>query len=107
MTQQHQQQQQPDKEPAAKKLKTEPHYPATFPPLPASTHIVLREFLSKQIQEYLGEEEATLIDFLHSHILQGKATSELLEEVKLVLEEESPAFMEALWKQIEELQQQQ
>jgi hypothetical protein len=118
MTQQQAQQSQEEEgeQPAAKKLKTSSTtsatassspYPSSFPPLPASTHTILREFLSKQIQEYLGEEEATLIDFLHAHILNGKATSELVDEVKLVLEEESPAFMEALWKRIAELQQQQ
>jgi hypothetical protein len=93
--------------PPSKKTKTDEMYPTNFPPLPPSTHLMLREFLSQKIKEYLGEEEATLIDFLHAHILQGKATSELLKELQMVLEEESATFLEQLWVKVRELQQQQ
>jgi len=108
MTQQQQQQGQPaaEEEPSAKRAKTVAH-PSNFPSLPPSTHTTLREFLSKQIQEYLGEEEKTLIDFLHSHIIQGKPTKDLLSELQMVLEEEAPAFLEALWEKVYELQKQQ
>jgi hypothetical protein len=53
----------------------------------------------------MGEEEATLIDFLYTHILQGKATSELLQELQVVLEEEADGFLKAVWSKVQELQQ--
>jgi len=93
-------------EPAAKRIKKEEGHPANFPPLPPSTYPQLREYLSKQVVESLGEEEPTLIDFLYNHIIQSKAASELLQELQMVLEEEAPAFLEALWTKIGELQQQ-
>ena len=115
MTQQQQQQQQlqlqssendldgQGQEPATKKQKVD-DYPANFPPLSLSTHQELRDYLSSQIREYLGEEEASLIEFLHTHILGGKTTTELLAELQVVLEEDSAAFLQGLWKKIEELQ---
>jgi len=54
----------------------------------------------------MGEEEATLIDFLYSHILEGKATSELLQELQVVLEEEADSFLKAVWVKVQEVQQQ-
>ncbi|CAJ1944545.1 unnamed protein product [Cylindrotheca closterium] len=105
MTKQQQEQQQAD-EPAAKRIKKEEGHPSNFPPLPLSAYPQLREYLSKQVVESLGEEDPTLIDFLYNHITQTKAASELLQELQMVLEEEAPAFLEALWKKIGELQQQ-
>jgi PWI domain len=100
MTQQ-QQQEDATEEPAAKKAKT---YPDSFPPnLPLSSHAVLRDFLTAKVKESLGEEEKTLIDFLYNHILQGKATSELLQELQMVLEDESEGFLKDLWAKIDEL----
>ncbi|KAG7353479.1 PWI domain containing protein [Nitzschia inconspicua] len=88
-------------EPAKKKTKT---YPTNFPSdLPPSSHPVLRVFLTSKVKESLGEEETTLIDFLYNHVLQGRATSELLQELQMVLEEESEGFLEVLWAKIDEL----
>ena len=99
MTQQQQQQQ--DEEPPSKKSKIYPtHFPANLAP---STHATFREFLTNQVKESLGEEEKTLIDFLYNHILKGKATSELLAELQMVLEEESNGFLEAVWAKVNEL----
>jgi hypothetical protein len=95
-----------EEEPSAKRSKSSNH-PLTFPPLPPSTHAILRDFLTQQIIQYLGEEEKTLIDFLHTHILNGKDTAGLVKELQMVLEEEAPAFVETLWTKIYELQQQQ
>ena len=101
------QQQEDDEGPAAKRIKSEPseQHPSHFPPLPASTYAELREFLSTQIREYMGEEEATLIDFLYNHIVNGKATSDMLTELHSLLEEEAPMFLASLWKKVQELQQ--
>ena len=104
------QQQQPEEDggPASKKIKTEPsaQHPSHFPRLPASTYAQLREYLSTQIREYLGEEEASLVDFLYNHIINGKATTDMLSELQTLLEEEAPVFLESLWKKVQELQQQ-
>ena len=111
MTQQQQQQQAgtaATDEPSNKKLKMD-DYPLNFPPnLPESCHATLRQFLANEVKNSLGEEEATLIDFLYKHILQGKATAELLQELKVVLEEEADAFLKAVWSKVQaELHQQQ
>lgn len=95
------QQQEATGEPAAKKAKS---HPTSFPPLPPSNHAQLRNYLSQQVRESLGEEEATLIDFLYNHIIQCKATADLLQELQMVLEEEASSFLEALWQKIYELQ---
>ena len=103
-------QQQPEDEPISKKIKTEDSssstYPSHFPStLPQSSHAMLRQFLANQVQESMGVEEATLIDFIYSHILQGKATSELLQELQVVLEEEADGFLKAVWAKVQEIQQ--
>lgn len=92
-------------EPPTKKLKSEATPPTHFPALPPSTHATLKAFLEAQVQEALGEKEETLISFLYNHIVASKAASELLEELKMVLEEEAGAFLQAVWNKIHELQQ--
>ena len=67
-----------------------------FPIFPESQHAMLRAFIASQIQELLGEEESTLIDFIHKHVVEGKAYAALLEELQVVLEEDAPAFVETL-----------
>jgi hypothetical protein len=102
MTQQ-QQQQEEGGEPPNKRSKSS-SYPENFPPtLAPSTHGPLREFLTNQVKESLGEEETTLIDFLYNHILQGRATSQLLQELQVVLEEESDGFLQLVWAKVDEL----
>ena len=95
--------------PASKKARTTTEqYPSHFPAaLPPASHPVIRQFLANQVKESMGEEEATLIDFLYTHILQGKATSELLQELQVVLEEEADGFLKAVWTKVQEIQQQQ
>jgi hypothetical protein len=98
------QQQPATEEPAAKRVKNEGH-PTNFPPLPSSVYPQLREYLSQQVRESLGEEDTTLIDFLYSHIVHTKAAADLLQELQIVLEEEANGFLETLWKKVYELQQ--
>mmetsp|Transcript_18036 Transcript_18036/g.41382 ORF Transcript_18036/g.41382 Transcript_18036/m.41382 type:complete len:504 (-) Transcript_18036:357-1868(-) len=107
MTQQ-QQQGMAEDEPGSKKAKTAASdYPSHFPStLPPSSHPMLRQFLANQVKESMGEEEATLIDFLYTHILQGKGTSELLQELQVVLEEEADGFLKAVWAKVQEIQKQ-
>jgi len=91
-------------EPAAKKAKAEEGFPEIFPQLAESTHGPLKDFLAQQVQEALGEQEAELIQFLHSHIVAGKSTAELLEELKMVLEDEADGFLATVWKKVKELE---
>jgi hypothetical protein len=56
----------------------------------------LRSFIASQIQELLGEEETTLIDFCVKHVVEEKSVASLEEELQVVLEEDAPAFVESL-----------
>lgn len=92
------------RDPPSKKQKTGVKYPTNFPPtLPQSTHAPLKQFLTKKVEESLGEADNTLIDFLYGHILGGKETSQLLEEIQVVLEEEAYEFLDAVWAKVHEL----
>lgn len=100
--------QQQQEGPAAKKTKTgeTPSHPTNFPPtLPPATHEQLKQFLTQQVSQSLGEADNTLIDFLFGHILGGKETSQLLEELQVVLEEEANAFVDAVWAKVHQLMQ--
>jgi hypothetical protein len=58
--------------------------------------VELRSFIALQIQELLGEEETTLIDFCFKHVMEGKSYASLKEELQVVLEEDAPVFVESL-----------
>ena len=74
----------------------------TFPLLLPDTIETIKTFVVSQIVEYLGEEEATMIDFVMKHLQQksGRTVSALFEEMKIVLEEDAEAFVVDLYKQI-------
>jgi hypothetical protein len=66
----------------------------------------IRKFVKEQIVEYLGEEEATLIDFVMNHLKKGeeeRTTKPLLEEMTMVLEEDAEPFVLALFRKIVEI----
>lgn len=85
-------------EPAAKKPKL-----AGFAALPAAQHAPLRTWIAAAIVEYLGEEEATLIDFIVRHVVERKAPDHLLPELKEVLEEDADGFLDKLVAKVAEL----
>mmetsp|Transcript_18071 Transcript_18071/g.27079 ORF Transcript_18071/g.27079 Transcript_18071/m.27079 type:complete len:740 (+) Transcript_18071:61-2280(+) len=76
---------------------------------------LVRKFVKEQMVEYLGEEEATLIDFVMNYLVKGDASSTnensimgkkvdgLLEEMKMVLEEDAESFVLDLFKKIVEV----
>jgi len=79
------------------------HLPETIP--------TIRSFVKEQMMEYLGEEEATLIDFIMNHLVnhnsdsvKGKDVDGLLLEMKTVLEEDADPFVVDLFKKIVELE---
>jgi len=72
----------------------------------------IRKYVKEQMVEYLGEEEATLIDFVMNYIVKqennddspykGKSVVGLLEEMKLVLDEDAETFVVDLFQKIVE-----
>lgn len=111
MTQQQQQQQ--IEEPQPKRVKTDsdinvpentsPTF-VNFPPIVDPSSIEqLRTFIAKEIKQLLGEEEATLIEFIHQHIVQQKSVQSLLPDLEQVLEEDAAQFLDALQRKSMEL----
>jgi len=97
-------------EPPTKRAKTDSVPPppmeatATFPMLPPDSHADLRTYITSQIKQYMGEEEATLIEFLCKHVLTpGTTVSKLLEELQPVLDEDANVFAQELWTKVHEL----
>jgi hypothetical protein len=104
MTQQKQQQQADNEQPPMKKLKVDLTNPdVLFPLIPESSVTALRQFIAASIKHYLGEEEATLIDFVNQHVLSGKSVSALLPELSDVLDDDAGAFLQAVYEQSQQL----
>jgi PWI domain len=55
--------------------------------------------VASQIKQYMGEEEATIIDFLFKLVTTQTTVTKLLEE-------DAPVFAQELWVKVHELQQQ-
>ena len=70
-----------------------------FPPLPTAID-TLKSYITAQIVEYLGEEEKTLIDFIMKELSKvgGCSTNSLLDEMKMVLEEDAEDFVVNLYR---------
>ena len=94
MTQQ-QQQAAASEEPLSKHPKLSLEQP--FPAVSDANAADLRTFMAASIQEYLGQEEATLIDFIYQHVLAQKTPEQLVPDLKQVLDEDADAFLEALF----------
>jgi len=60
----------------------------------------IRPWINKKIIEYIGEEEATLNDFICSKIQQRTRPDKLLEEVKVILDDEAELFVKKMWRLI-------
>ena len=74
-------------EPAAKKPRVE--------------HTDIREWISQEIQQLMGVPEASLVDFIYKHVSdKSKAIQDLLPELQDVLDEDAPAFLDKLQKQL-------
>ncbi len=78
--------------------------PTYFPFLVEEHTPDIRKFVKEQIVEYLGEEEATLIDFVMNYVQKkeekDRVTSGLLEEMEMVLEEDSKTFVYDLFQRV-------
>jgi len=60
----------------------------------------IKPWINKKIIEYIGEEEATLNDFICSKIQQRTNPEKLLEEVKVILDDEAELFVKKMWRLI-------
>ena len=77
-----------------------------FPTVPESHRDQLRQHLSQQIQTYLGEEEASLVDFCFQLVTTpGHSPATVFSQLQDVLDEDAPAFLDFMWNKIQELQQ--
>jgi hypothetical protein len=103
MTQQ-QQAQDTTEEPHAKKIKLDlSDSTIVFSAVRAESVDILRAFVAEKIRQYLGQEEADLIDFVHKHVLEQKSVSALQSDLADVLEEDAPAFLQAIYEKSQEL----
>eukprot|EP00985_Skeletonema_marinoi_P000821 scaffold314_cov197-Skeletonema_marinoi.AAC.8 len=72
-----------------------------FPPLPTAIDS-LKTYVTAQIVDYLGEEEKTLIDFIMKELAKegGCSTSSMLDEMKMVLDEDAEDFVMNLYRKM-------
>mmetsp|Transcript_36662 Transcript_36662/g.79148 ORF Transcript_36662/g.79148 Transcript_36662/m.79148 type:complete len:168 (-) Transcript_36662:519-1022(-) len=77
-----------------------------FPPLisssPSTSPEFLKEYVTAQIVDYIGEEESTLIEFIMKALGKdgGCTTASLLDEMKLVLDEDAEDFVLGLYRKM-------
>lgn len=58
----------------------------------------IKPWVNKKIFEYIGEEEETLVDFICSKVLSKCNAKRILEDVAMVLDEESEVFVVKMWR---------
>lgn len=75
-----------------------------FPPLSSEAVDTLKQYVTAQIIDYLGEEESTLIEFIVKELRKegGCTTVSLLEEMKVVLDEDAEEFVLGLYRKMTE-----
>ena len=74
-----------------------------FPPLsshPSTSPEQIESYVKSKIVDYLGEEESTLISFIMKELSKGVKTTALLEEMKMVLDEDAEEFVLGLYKRM-------
>lgn len=58
----------------------------------------IRPWINKKIIEYIGEEEATLVDFVCSKVMAHSTPQTILDDVAMVLDEEAEVFIVKMWR---------
>ncbi|XP_028852900.1 RNA-binding protein 25 [Denticeps clupeoides] len=58
----------------------------------------IRPWINKKIIEYIGEEEATLVDFVCSKVMAHSTPQGILDDVAMVLDEEAEVFIVKMWR---------
>ncbi|KAL7534178.1 hypothetical protein ACHAWF_004743, partial [Thalassiosira exigua] len=71
-----------------------------FPVLSSEDVSALKAYVAAKIVEYLGEEESTLIDFILTELGKegGGSVAALLEEMRVVLDEDAEEFVLGLYR---------
>jgi len=73
---------------------------SNFPPLIPAASSGMKEYVTSQIVELLGEEEATLIAHIMTELEKGCKVQSMMEEMKEVLDEDSEAFVVGLYRKM-------
>lgn len=60
----------------------------------------MRAWIGKKMLEYLGEEEPTIADFVLAKLLEHVRPQVILDELRLVLEDEADIFVALLWRKL-------
>uniref|UniRef100_A0A3Q2YAK3 RNA binding motif protein 25 n=3 Tax=Hippocampus comes TaxID=109280 RepID=A0A3Q2YAK3_HIPCM len=58
----------------------------------------IKPWINKKIIEYIGEEEATLVDFVCSKVMAHSTPQGILDDVAMVLDEEAEVFIVKMWR---------
>ncbi|KAF3850050.1 hypothetical protein F7725_019769 [Dissostichus mawsoni] len=58
----------------------------------------VRPWINKKIIEYIGEEEATLVDFVCTKVMAHSMPQSILDDVAMVLDEEAEVFIVKMWR---------
>ncbi|CAF1096140.1 unnamed protein product [Adineta steineri] len=60
----------------------------------------IKPWVTKKIVEYIGEEEATLTDFICTSIMSKKSAETILSDIRVVLDDEAEVFVVKMWRLI-------
>jgi PWI domain len=60
----------------------------------------MRSWVASQVAEYLGEEDATLIDFVITQLKQHVMPADLVEQLATLLDEDAEEFAIKLWRKL-------
>ncbi|XP_068641082.1 RNA-binding motif protein 25 isoform X2 [Aristolochia californica] len=63
-------------------------------------HERMRPWISKKITEFLGEEEATLVDYIVSSTKEHVKASQMLELLQSILDDEAEMFVLKMWRML-------
>ncbi|WCJ38412.1 RNA-binding motif protein 25 [Euphorbia peplus] len=63
-------------------------------------HDRMRPWISKKITEFLGEEEATLVDYIVSSTQEHVKASQMLEMLQSILDDEAEMFVLKMWRML-------
>ncbi|XP_078443020.1 splicing factor PWI domain-containing protein / RNA recognition motif (RRM)-containing protein [Wolffia australiana] len=63
-------------------------------------HERMRPWISKKITEFLGEEEATLVDYIVSSTREHVQASQMLELLQSILDDEAEMFVLKMWRML-------
>uniref|UniRef100_A0A7N0ZZ27 RNA-binding protein 25 n=1 Tax=Kalanchoe fedtschenkoi TaxID=63787 RepID=A0A7N0ZZ27_KALFE len=63
-------------------------------------HERMRPWISKKITEFLGEEEATLVDYIVSSTQEHVKAAQMLELLQSILDDEAEMFVLKMWRML-------